>query len=471
LTLLGIIIAPTIFWVGGKMSIAEQLTYKEFYNGVETAALEHVTTCSEGYDGDSEASGRSNCTYVYVCGSYTYETTESRQVYAGSDSKGNPQYRTEYYQQSHSADIECPYLTKEYQYEILDSLPGGSHDLPGVYGASQPVAWGERGIPRDIPLGPPAEWTASKQRLDAGDPRPVTRMFEYDNYILAAQEDMLLPYSEDIEAYREDGILPDHTQNILEDPTYGPLDSLANKLSFVGVEPPVGEEKWQESLNGLNAALGMSLRGDVHMVIIDAKLVTSKVKYVNALKAHWLGERFGRKAIAKNSVIIVVGVTGNKVQWAEASTGMPYGNEVMLEAISTRFQGTEVPFTPEKVIGNPRMQMKGVGDNAEPKLTLAETPGVIEGVILRDFPFLRASMECEDKDDGESCLGFSHLVSKLQPSTGAKLTMGSIVFLISLVLWGLAYYFEWFGWLANRSGQEDRHRQRVHDRRYRYRTW
>ncbi|MBP9738802.1 hypothetical protein KBD20_03880, partial [Candidatus Saccharibacteria bacterium] len=45
LTLLGIIIAPTIFWVGGKMSIAEQLTYKEFYNGVETAALEHES-CS-----------------------------------------------------------------------------------------------------------------------------------------------------------------------------------------------------------------------------------------------------------------------------------------------------------------------------------------------------------------------------------------------------------------------------------------
>lgn len=472
LLLLGVIIAPTTYWVGGKMSIAEQLTYHEFYNGVETAAVEHVETCEKGRSSETDANaGRSNCEYTYVCGSYTYRyevpVTKYRTV---SDGKGGTKTESYTVWETRYADanIHCPYLTHEFTYSIHDSLPGGSHDLPGTYGDGQPTAWGDRGIPADIPLGPPAEWLESKRRLDAGDPRPVTRMYEYDNFILAAKDDMLLPYSEDVEQLLADGLLPDHTENILDDPTYGPIDSLANKLSFVGITPPEGEEPWQEALNGLNGALGMTLRGDVHMVIIDAKRVPSKVNYVNALKAYWLGDHFGRKAVAKNSIIIAVGVRGSTVEWAEASTGMPYGNEVMLEALSTRFEEKNIPFTPEAIIGNPRLQVVGTGDKAEPKLTLAESPGVIEKTILKDFPFVRASMECKDEDDGESCLGFGHLISKLEPSMGAKLTMGTIVFFISLMLWGAAYYFEWFGWLTNRTEQSERHRQRVHDRYGRY---
>jgi len=470
LVLMCVVITPITYKIGDSLSVAEQLRYQEFYNGVETTALENVTTCTKGQSSRSSASsGRSNCNYSYDCGNYTYYTQESRQVYAGTDSDGNAQYRTEYYEESHQADIYCPYLTKEYRYEILDSLPGGSHTLPQVYGATEPVAWGDRDVPGDIPLGPPEEWVKSKERLDIGDPRPVTRMYTYDNFILATQEDAYLPFSADIDQYREEGILPDHTENILDDPTYGPLDSLANKLSFVGMEPPGGEERWQEALNGLNAALGMTLRGDVHMAIIDESKVTSQVKYVNALKAYWLGPDFGRKAVAKNSIIMAVGVRGDTVQWAEAITGMPYGNEVMLEALSARFAGKDVPLTPEAVIGNPRLRMVGVGDDAEPKLTLAEDPGIIEEIILDDYPFARASMKCEDKEDGEACIGFADLVSKLEPSTSAKLAMGSIVIFISLIFWALAVIFDWFGWLTRPREQQARHQQRLQDRRdYRY---
>lgn len=201
------------------------------------------------------------------------------------------------------------------------------------------------------------------------------------------------------------------------------------------------------------------------MVIIDDKLVDSHVKYLTALKAYWLGDHFGRRAIAKNAIIIVVGVKQDKVRWSETSTGMPFGNEVMAEQLSLRFaEDNKVPLTPQAVIGNPRLQMRGMGENAKPKLTMSENPGVIEKTILKDYPFLRASMGCKGDDDGKSCLGYDNLVSKIEPSSGAKVTMGAIAVLIALILWGLAVPFDWYGWITNPRSQSELRSQRLRDR-------
>lgn len=465
LVLISLVITPVFYSIGEKLSVSEQLVYEEFYNGVETDAVEHSRACRAGSSGSSRSSGRSNCRYVYRCGSYTFqEAYQFPETYINAN--GDVAMRLETRWRTVRADIECPHLTHEFTYTIHDSLPGGDHQLEGVYGAEEPTAWDEAVvIPADIPLGPPEEWRESRRRLDANDPRPVTRMFEYDNFILAAQEDLLLPYVDDIDSYLDAGLLPDHTENILEDPLYGFHKSWANKLSFVGVTPD-NEAAWQEALNGLNGALGMTLRGDVHMVAIDASLVSSKVQYVNALKAYWVGERFGRRAVAKNAIIVVIGVDGDKVAWAEATTGMPYGNDVMLEAISSRFEGAGIDFTPEAVIGNPRLEFVEDGEGEEePVARLAEEPGVLEAVILRDFPFARASMECADEEDGESCLGFGHLVSKIEPSLTARIAMGVFVVIISGVLWYLAAVYEWFGWVAHPKQSHD---QRRKSRRYTY---
>lgn len=467
---LGLIVAPVTYHIGSALSINEQLRYEEFYNGVETDAIEYYRDCESGHSGGSESSGHSNCELTYVCGSYTWEELYYVTVYETTiDSEGNshttshqePRYRTV------RSNIYCPYLTQEFTYQINDSLPGGEHHLPGVFGDEVPTAWDANvAIPGNIPFGPPAEWLAAKARLDAGDPRPVTRIFEYDNYILAANEDMLLPYSEDVDAYLAEGILPEHTRDIMSKPLYGYSKSYADKLSFVGVDPPGGEAVWQEALMGFNGALGMTLRGDVHMVIIDASLVDSKVQYLNALKAYWLGDTFKRRTVAKNSIIIVVGVTDGEVVWGEASTGMPYGNEVMLESISGRLGREDVPLTPEALIGNPRVvfTVDAAGEK-EAQAVLAESPGVLEQVILHDYPFARASMTCNDKEDGESCVGYSNLISKLQPSTSSKVWMAIVVFFISLLFWAAAAYFEWFGWVTpwvtSWSQTKERHQERV----------
>ncbi len=451
-----IFVLPAVFFIGKALSVDEALRYEEFYNGVETSTAMNAENCYPGTSGTSAFSGFSNCDHQYNTGiSYSWE-----EVYYVShtecDSDGkNCTTESERKTRTETAFIYNPYATVEYHYEITDSL-GGSYTFPAAY-VKDGEGYQGGDLPADLPRGDPQEWIDAKARLDAGNPRPVTRMFGYDNYILASQDELLKPFSKNVERYKEEEILPEHTQGILQNPMYGYNDSFASKVSFVDVEV-ADEAAWQESLMSFNAALGSSLRGDLHLVLIKDSLVESPTDYLNALKAYWLGEDFGRRAIAKNAIIVVAGVRGNTVEWGIASTGMPFGNEVMLQGIEANLPDT--PLKPEEVIGSPRTVISpdsnDDGDD-EVKVSLSETPGVLERVVLDDYPFKRACMTCSD-DEGE--IGYADLVNKIEPQPWQWGIMITVVGILALVWWYFAGIFDLFGWLrwpfsTNNRPEED----------------
>ncbi len=437
-----LVVMPTVFFVGKAWSTAEALVYQEFYNGVETSATVQVEDCHPGSSGGSAASGHSNCYYEYRTGeTYTYTETYTVTVSDGCDSKGNCKSHTETRTRTETGYIYNPYASKEYYYAITDSL-GGDYRFPQVF-VKEGEGYGGQAIPGDIPRGDPAEWLDAKKHLEEGDPRPVTRIFEYDNYILASQDELLKPFSEDVEQFKEDGILPEHTKNIMGDPLYGFSKSYADKVSFVGVSV-ADESVWQKSLMSFNAALGSELQGDLHLVLIDASLVNSPTDYLNAVKAYWLGDDFGRRAVAKNAIIVIAGVQSSEIQWAQASTGMPFGNEVMLQGIVNFLPGTSLD--PAQVIGSPHTVVTpGSGDEDDTvTVKISESAGVLEKVVLDDFPFQRACMDCAD--DGDQ-IGYKDLVSQIEPQWWQWMIMISIVGILAVAYWLLAAYFELFNWL------------------------
>jgi hypothetical protein len=436
LVVVALIVTPLVLFLGNRAAVAQALSYDELRSGVEVSAISHPNRCYAGHSGSFESDGESNCQYTYVSGSYDYE--ESYQdTTCSTDSSGKQsctsvtRYRTE------SANIYTPYATVEYTYSTKYRISGykGTVDYPGVYLAAHPVRASSRSIPGNIPRGVPSDWSDAKAHLDAGDPRPVTKVFTYKNYILASHDTMLAPFSADVARYRKKGLLPDHTWGIMADPIYGSTRPLAKKLSFVGVKV-ANEGQWQESLMRFNAALGSKLQGDLHVVIINSKLVDDPHEYMNALRAYWLSDHFGKRALAKNGIILVLGTRDNAtVDWAQAATGMPFGNNTMIQGLETYLPGKLL--YPDVIFGHPHTVITPAAKaGAEDKttVTLSKAPGVLEDVMFgKDTAFHRPCMVCKGGGD----VGYSNLVAKIQPSTGWKVWLVVIIDGISLPLWGV----------------------------------
>lgn len=433
-----LVLVPSVFAIGRAWSVSDAASYQEFYNGVETSATIEPTNCEPGRSGNDASAGRSNCRHQRNSGiSYTYlEPYIVTDTTCDSQGSCTTTSRTEY--RPATAYIYYPYTTTEYEYIITDSI-GGTYAFPGSY-VKDEESFDGTPIPESIPRADPQEWVDSRQNLDAGTPRPVTRLFNYDNYILAAQEEMLLPFSEDIDRYLEQDILPDHTDNIVKNPLYGFSSSYADKVRLVGVEVN-DEEVWQQTLMSFNAALGTELQGDLHLVLIDSTLVDSPTGYANALKAHWLSDDFGRRAIAKNAIIVVAGVQDDTIVWAQATTGMPFGNEVMLRGIVNFLPDT--PLSPSEVIGAPSTVVSVDGEVST--VTLSSEPGVLEQVVLQDFPFQRACMECLDEDGQQ--IGYKDLIAKVQPQPWQWTVMVIVIVALSSVYWFFASKYELFNWV------------------------
>lgn len=434
-TVLAAIIIPSVLAVGNVLSVAEILSYQQFVNGVEVATTQQVRDCKAGHKGSSRASGLSNCTYTYVSGRYSYKEMHTREVCSGSgeDRTCHP----EFYWTTEWADIYTPYATREHFAYQIDSSMGAagelSHTFPDVTLDQHPTPHpaSNRSIPADLPRGDPADWAEANARLKAGDPRAVTKVVNYDNYILASGDEVLATFGGDIELLLAEGLLPDHTANILGNPITGPSRSQADKVSFVGglkVDDPAA---WQRSVMRFNAALGMQLQGDLHVVLVDQAKVpsTRSVPYTQALKAYWQSGTFGKRALAKNGIILVLGVdtTSKTVAWADASTGMPFGNELMVQYLRDELRGEGLD--PDRLFGTPRTVIK----EGAATVTLSSSRGVVEHAVFEQAPFKRARMSCGD----DTCVGFKDLVSKIEPTFGQKTWMVVVTSLIALGLWVL----------------------------------
>lgn len=445
--LMALVIMPSIFQIGTKLSVDEIVRYEQFVNGVETRAVQASKQCYEGHSGSSRSAGQSNCTHTYVSGSYTWQEQHSREVCttSGSGKDAKTSCRTEYYYTTEWANIYTPYVTIEYTYSIESSMGKGGapapYQFPTVYAAEQPQPFrGNVPVPASVPRGAPADWLDAKAHLDAGKPRPVTMLSSYDNYILASGDEVLMTYAGAIEQYKSQGLLPDPAKNIMTDPVYGPSHSQSDKLAFVGINPPSAGDL-QRALMQFNAALGMKLTGDLHVVMVNAANVpaSSAVEYTTALKAYWQSPVFDKRAIAKNSVIVVLGVTDDKVEWAQGTTGMPYGNETMLQWIQDWLPGKSLDAN--MLFGSPVTVIKpGIAPADftanDYTVTLSTPRGALEEIMFEKAPFKRARMSC---DDG-NCVGYKDLLSKIEPTTTQKTWMVIITTLVSLILWLIVAY-------------------------------
>jgi uncharacterized membrane protein YgcG len=434
LVVVAALVVPLVMWIGNSMAIANALTYDELRSGGEQRYLDHAVQCYAGHSGDSASDGRSNCEDTYISGSYTYPE-EYTEYYSCTDSNGKSSTCSRqaccHYP---SADIYSPYATVEHTYEVTWYIYNrhGSHHYRGVYLDANPTRAGPLAIPGRYARGAPPDWLDAKAHIDRGDPRPVTDMFTYKNYILASHDKMLAPFSNDVDRYLKQGILPDHTDNILKNPIYGSGRPLAKKLSFVGVKV-ANEDQLQDALMYDNAAIGSKLQGDLHVVIIDSKLVDDPHKYKNALRAYWLGDHYGKRALAKNGIILVIGTSdGATIDWAQADTGMPFGNNVMVQALQNDLPGKTLEAA--AIFGHPSTTIKPATKpdaKDDVKVTLSEPKSVIEDVMFGPNGFDRPCMECKN---GKG-VGYKRLVDKIQPSGTAKFVMILVVVLLSLPFW------------------------------------
>ena len=393
--------------------------YKEFWNGSLTVAYIEETVCYKN----------GPCVHEYDCDPYPVYTT----VYT-YDAKGN--VTGSYQQFSHYEYESCPYATAEYTYLLDDSI-GQTITVASHIFAENPREWrGGQGIPNDVPRGEPQYWLDMKAAIERGDSPPSTKVAEYVNYLLSASDSLLKAYSDQIETYREKGLLPDHTLNMKSNPIHNGYK--ADKAVFVKMDPsPDQYRAWQEALNKLNSQLGTERQGDLHMLALPASEIDNPDDYTNALLADWQSRQYGKEGLAKNAIMLVVGVSsdGKSVEWTRAKTGIPQGNGEMLAALSLQLEKTK--FTPQDLLGAPKATWSGEGEGS---LTFTPSNGAVEQIVLHDHPFLRPCMMCND--EGDSGQGYVYLKDSALLPSWAPWVFGSVVFLVALGLFAFMVYVD-----------------------------
>lgn len=403
------VVAMATTCVGSNIAVQNAVTFNENWNGYEVRANWQRITCTR--DGP--------CTYEYDCDPWIHVHVETRTVKNADGST-----RTETYTENHTHYHECPYVTEEWVFSI-DTTLGAYHIAHNVPDNPQP--WRERvAIPDRLPRGVPEFWQAAHDRIGRGDPGPVVKRMEYENYILANQNTILKQFSGSIERYKAAGQLPGLSNKPVHTWYW------ADKVFFVGVK---SESNWQFELNQFNAALGMELQGDMYLVIVDANAITDPDDYTMALIAYWGSEKhFGKDAISKNGIVVVLGTRdGKTVEWARAQTGMPIGNENMLLDVQNTLPGTAL--TPAAVLGHPRAAALSQKPGSSRYIaTVEHTAGALEKVMFGEHRFERVCMKCDDPEE-QGKAGYKYLKGEIQPSGGAKFLMVLVTVFLSLLIW------------------------------------
>lgn len=424
-----------VYGITTSVSKSDQETYYEFWNGSEIQAGTTVDTCER--DG--------SCSNTYQCDPYQVVETEYY-----TDSEGEQQSRLVTKTKYHS----CPYSTEETDYFVDTTL--------GAFTVASNVMTGkEWRFGNPIPGGqvttPPALWTEADTRIKAGNHGGVTKQSAYKNFILAADETLFRSYSNTIDDLNAEGLLTLPASSV-----YDIYD--AQKAYALGFDGKVNVVPFSEDMQYLNAAVGTMLRGDAHVVFVNADKAGDPTDYTNALHAYWSSEDAGKHAIPKNAVVIVVGVGAYEkpdvettdteptteptaapegtvapveevveptepeiaegapvVSWARAFTGMPLGNEALMTQIQSELQGIVVD---ENFIGRPKFDPESQ--------TYSMSGGAVESLLFGDNQFERVSMTALDEDDNGS--GFQYLSDAWVPDEGTM----ALIFWISSIIAGLA---------------------------------
>jgi hypothetical protein len=371
-------------------------TFYEYWNGSEVSTSASVVAC--------ERDGR--CKHDYDCDPYTVVTIETT-----TDSKGNTKSRPV----THTEYHHCPYSTEETTYVINTTI--------GPFTAGDALMTGRefRGH-KNIPGGQqsaPAVWVDAKNRIDSGNPSGVTARHTYKNFILSADVTLFKNYSDKIEDFQKENLLPTPVNDV---------QSLyqANKAYSAG-DTKLDMKSLNSQLTQLNGYMGSELRGDMHVVFVEASKAGDPTDYTNALKAYWTSPTLDKNAISKNVLALVVGVTQKDgkpvVGWATGFTGMPVGNEGLIQEFSN-LKGSVID---DNFIGSPKFNVASK--------QYALSGGKVESMISGEHKFARVSMSASDKDDKGS--GFSYLSESWQmkpADLAVAIWISSIVSVIILVI-------------------------------------
>jgi len=399
------LVIPGTAYVGRHMAINNQVTFTENWTGWETGVQWVKTKCEKNgwckrcYDCDPRK-------VEYECGGYE------------DDGKGGRRYvsktceRTEW--------DSCPYTTYEWTFTVQTTLGEYTiawHNLPTDPDNHRWRRWVR--VPSHYDSGIPVEWSQAKSRLDAGNPGPVTARKPYDNYILASQSSILKRFNTEIEHYSKANLFPEIAQ---DNNVYGFY--YLNRAYFVGVNRPAGN--WDAAINRFNAAFGTLLQGDLHLVVVDGNKVDNADNYIGALTAYWQSEKFGKQALSKNGVVVVLATKdGKTVDWARASTGMPLGNEHLLLQVQYDLKG--VALDPVSLLGNPTAKVVSAD-----KVQVTLSSSVLEKVLWGQNQFKRVRMK---GDDGES--GFLYLLTEIEPTFGQKVGILCMMMFFAAIAWGI----------------------------------
>lgn len=400
---------PLTAWIGTKVAITNQLTFHENWGGYEQRADMEVTTCYR--DG--------SCRWTYQGDPYQYVYYTSEQRCSGSGK--NQTCTTVQVRHEETRYHTIPYCSEEWTFTVGTSL--GSYTIADRNCPTNPDehryrAWVS--VPYDTPSGVPVFWAQAKARLDAGQPGPVTARHDYINYILASQSTILHHFSGDMESYVKSGQLPALSEDPIHDFYF------ADRVFFEGVHP---SGDWQAAINRFDAAFGSQLQGDLYLVLVNADSIKDPDNYAGALEAYWQSPKFGKDALSKNGLVVILGVKDDAVAWARASTGMPEGNELLLVDLQQGLKGAKVD--PQSLLGNPTV-VASTG-------AWTHTQGAIEKIVWGQDKFQRAHMGA--KDD-KSAAGYAYLMRELQPTFWQDVMILVVIGFLSVLVWcvGLPAY-------------------------------
>lgn len=424
--------------VGWKIAINNKVKYNEFWNGWEISTNSQEIKCTK--DGP--------CLHEYSCDPYLCNPHECNCVCTSRDKDGN--CTSESCQTCWDTCYhDCPYATYEYVNTVDTTL--GLYTIDDHVFAINPDVWRTgHFIPGGVQKGPSQFWMDAKNRCDLGNPGPVTKRNQYENYILASDTTILKEYSSQIEQFKNEGVLPDINHDIHD--FYN-----SDKVYFVGIDPD-DKTLWQKTISYFNAALGTELQGDLHLVIVKNLSVGNNPDvYMIALKAYWQDTKvFKKDTVSKNAIIVVLGTNdGKTVSWSRTATGMPVGNEMMLVAIQNHLSG--LSLSPEVILGDISGQF--YQKTKDDGTTKTAVEGIGESGALRriiwgmDDPatkFARVSMS--SSDDNDNGTGFEYLKSQIRPDFSQQLVIILVCLFLSCIVWFVDAYA-----IGERSYQGHRH--------------
>ncbi len=400
-----LVVVPLTAWVGTKVAINSQVSYNENWGGYETSAEWIKTECYR--DGP--------CRWSYKGDPYQYVwyTDEEECTGEGKDRRCT----TIHVRHEETRYHDIPYTSEEWTFVIHTTVGDyviADRNLPENPNAYRFRAWVS--VPEDLPHGIPPFWTAAKQRVNSGNPGPVTARRSYDNYILASQHTILKRFSGDIDTYTKSGLMPELSQNPIHNWYY------ADRVYFVGVHP-AGD--WQGAINRFDAALGNTLQGDLHLVIVDANKVNDPDNYTGSLVAYWQSPHFGKDALSKNGIVVVLGTRdGKTVEWARAATGMPEGNEDLLVDIRNKMKGVSLDVA--SVLGSPTVNLS--------TRQWTHTGGALETIIWGEHQYKRVHM---GSLDGKASTGYAYLLREIEPTGWQKFWILFVTGIFGCIGWGI----------------------------------